>query len=145
MSSSEGAISTRVRTRAVLSTPISSSTPCKIPQTDEGEVLPQTDSTYRCAIGAALDTRSHPDLPVPLPEFFAKRAKVLLELELDEPQVATVQGLAILSNHEAAYMRDTRAWLFSGAISSQGISEVTLTFDSHRHGGKVSLRPWVAH
>jgi hypothetical protein len=77
-------------------------------------MLLKADSASRCAIGAALDTRNHPDLPAPLSEFFAKRAKVLLELELDEPQVATVQGLAILSNHEAGFMRDTRSWLFSG-------------------------------
>jgi hypothetical protein len=88
-------------------------------------VLLQTDSTSRCAIGAALDTRNHPDLPVPLSEFFAKRAKVLLELELDEPQVATVQGLAILSSHEAGSMRDTRAWLFSGEIPSSPFDRTT--------------------
>ena len=94
-------------------------------------MLPQTDSIFRCAIGASLDTRNHPNLPVPLSEFFAKRAKVLLELELNEPQVATVQGLAILSSHEAGFMRDTRAWLFSGKSPSSSFDLKLWLFESH--------------
>ena len=47
-------------------------------------------------------------------EYFARRAKAILEIELDEPQVATVQGLVVLSSYEAAATRDTRAWIFSG-------------------------------
>lgn len=100
-----------------------------MPQTTDQAELP-ADSISRCAIGAALDTRGHPSLPVPLSEFFAKRAKVLLELELDAPQVATVQGLAILSSHEAGFMRDTRAWLFSGELPC-------LSFDSDLAFGDV--------
>lgn len=65
-------------------------------------------------MGAGIETSSHGSLPVPLSEFFARRAKALLELELDEPKVATVQGLAILSCHEAGFMRDSRAWVLSG-------------------------------
>lgn len=53
-------------------------------------------------------------MPRPLAEFFAGRAKALLDLELDSPCVATVQALAILSNHEAAFTRDARGWLYSG-------------------------------
>jgi hypothetical protein len=68
----------------------------------------------RCAVGAALESDRHPLLPAPLPEFFAKRARALLEIELDAPKVATVQGLAIMSCHEASFMHDTRAWLYSG-------------------------------
>ncbi|KAI5275950.1 hypothetical protein E4T47_01055 [Aureobasidium subglaciale] len=67
-----------------------------------------------CAVGAALESDRHPSLPAPLSEFFAKRARALLEVELDEPRVATVQGLAIMSCHEASFMHDTRAWLYSG-------------------------------
>jgi hypothetical protein len=68
----------------------------------------------RCAVGAALESDRHQSLPTPLPQFFAKRARALLEIELDEPKVATVQGLAIMSCHEASSMHDTRAWLYSG-------------------------------
>lgn len=68
----------------------------------------------RCAIGATFESRTNSDLPKPLSEYFASRAKAILEIELDEPQVATVQGLAVLSSYEAAATRDTRAWVFSG-------------------------------
>jgi hypothetical protein len=36
------------------------------------------------------------------------RAKVLLDIEMDSPTVATTQALATLSAHEAAYARDSR-------------------------------------
>lgn len=78
----------------------------------------EADQRSRCAIGALFEKRRHPTLQIPRSEFFAKRAKALLDLELDEPRVATVQGLAILSCHEAAVMRDTRCWLFSGRVAS---------------------------
>lgn len=47
-------------------------------------------------------------------EFFADRAKALLEIELDSPCVATVQALVILSSHEGSSNRDARGWLYSG-------------------------------
>ncbi|KAK3630896.1 hypothetical protein LTR56_017169 [Elasticomyces elasticus] len=84
-----------------------------------------------CALGAALDDRRHPGLPSQLSELFAKRAKAILELELEEPRVATVQGLAILSCHEAAMTRDTMAWVFSGMA-------VRLAFDLGLHAATRS-------
>ncbi|THX81558.1 hypothetical protein D6D04_04002 [Aureobasidium pullulans] len=86
-----------------------------------------------CAVGAALESDRHPALPVPLPDFFSKRAKALLELELDEPKVATVQGLAIMSCHEVSFMQDTRAWLYSGMA-------VRLAFDLGLH---ISTQKYV--
>lgn len=71
----------------------------------------------RCALGAAFEARYHPTFitfPKSLSEFFADRAKTLLEIELDSPCVATVQALVILSSHEAASNRDARGWLYSG-------------------------------
>jgi hypothetical protein len=47
-------------------------------------------------------------------EFFASRAKALLDVEMDSPSVATVQALVLLSAHEAAFTRDARGWLYSG-------------------------------
>ncbi|KAL5592362.1 hypothetical protein FOBRF1_013388 [Fusarium oxysporum] len=49
-----------------------------------------------------------------LAEFFADRAKSLLEIELDNPCVATIQTLAVLSSHDISYKRDSRGWLYSG-------------------------------
>ena len=72
--------------------------------------------SVRCAIGSAFNSSRRPELPTPLPDFFAKRAKALVELELDDPRVATVQALALLSCHEASMTRDTRSWLFSGKL-----------------------------
>lgn len=71
----------------------------------------------RCAIGSAFEARYHPTFitfPKSLSEFFADRAKALLEIELDSPCVATVQALVILSCHEGSSNRDARGWLYSG-------------------------------
>ncbi|KAF5004621.1 hypothetical protein FDECE_8896 [Fusarium decemcellulare] len=71
-----------------------------------------------CAVGAAFDARYHPafvTFPRSLAEFFADRAKALLEIELDSPaSVATIQTLIILSAHENGNGRDARGWLYSG-------------------------------
>jgi hypothetical protein len=71
----------------------------------------------RCAIGASYEARYHPELvtfPRPLADFFAERAKTLLEIELDSPCVSTVQALLLLSSHEAGYQRIARSWLYGG-------------------------------
>ena len=75
----------------------------------------------RCAIGSAFEARYHPTFitfPKSLSEFFADRAKALLEIELDSPCVATVQALVIMSCHEGASNRDARGWLYSGKYIS---------------------------
>ena len=74
---------------------------------------------FRCAVGSAFETRYHPTFitfPKSLAEFFADKAKALLEIELDTPCVATVQSLIILSWHEGASNRDARGWLYSGKL-----------------------------
>lgn len=76
-------------------------------------------NTNRCAIGSAFEARYHPTFitfPKSLSEFFADRAKALLEIELDTPCVATVQALVILSCHEGSSNRDARGWLYSGTL-----------------------------
>lgn len=67
-----------------------------------------------CAVGATLTSRHYPHLPEPLADFFATRAKVLLELEMDAPKLSTVQSLVVLSAVEALLARDARGWLDSG-------------------------------
>ncbi|RVX74851.1 hypothetical protein B0A52_01128 [Exophiala mesophila] len=67
-----------------------------------------------CSIGATLTSRQILDLPEDLPDFFATRSKLLLELEMDAPTVSTVQSLVILSAIEALLTRDARGWLNSG-------------------------------
>lgn len=70
-----------------------------------------------CAIGANHDARYHPRLvtfPRTLAEFFAERAKVLLEIELDSPCLPTVQALILLSSYEVGHQRLARSWLYSG-------------------------------
>ncbi|KAL1969997.1 hypothetical protein VTN77DRAFT_6402 [Rasamsonia byssochlamydoides] len=89
-----------------------------------------------CALGAAFEARYHPTFitfPKSLSEFFADRAKTLLEIELDSPCVATVQALVILSSHEAASNRDARGWLYSGM-------SMRLAFDLGLH---VDMTPYV--
>ncbi|KZL83902.1 fungal specific transcription factor [Colletotrichum incanum] len=70
-----------------------------------------------CSLGAAFEARYHPSFvtfPKSLPEFFAARAKTLLEIELDSPSVSTVQAMVVLSSHEIGANRDSRGWLYSG-------------------------------
>ncbi|KAJ4049560.1 hypothetical protein NW763_008858 [Fusarium oxysporum] len=67
-----------------------------------------------CAVGASFERCRHPELPAPLSDFFANRAKSLLDLELDKPRLSTIQALAILSTYEGGATRDTRGWLYSG-------------------------------
>ncbi|KAJ9326393.1 transcriptional regulator family: Fungal Specific TF [Paecilomyces variotii] len=89
-----------------------------------------------CALGSAFEARYHPTFitfPKSLSEFFADRAKTLLEIELDSPCVATVQALAILSSHEAASNRDARGWLYSGM-------SMRLAFDLGLH---IDMSPYV--
>jgi hypothetical protein len=74
----------------------------------------------RCAMGAAYEPKYHPDLvtfPRSLSQFFGDRAKALLELEIENPSLATIQALVICSNYEASGTRDTRGWLYSGKSS----------------------------
>jgi hypothetical protein len=62
----------------------------------------------RFAIGAAYASTPHPLIHTDVPEFFASRAKVYLDIEMDSPTLATLQGLIILSAHEAGQARDSR-------------------------------------
>ncbi|KAJ8128012.1 hypothetical protein O1611_g5624 [Lasiodiplodia mahajangana] len=70
-----------------------------------------------CALGAAFETRYHPTFitfPRSLSDFFADRAKALLDIELDSPCPATVQALVVISGHDIGCKRDARGWLYSG-------------------------------
>ncbi|KAI1212069.1 fungal-specific transcription factor domain-containing protein [Annulohypoxylon truncatum] len=79
-----------------------------------------------CAVGAAFNNNRYPGLPFSLSEFFAKRTRALIDMELDTPRIATIQGLAVLSIHEASATRDTRGWLLSGMA-------IRLAFDLGLH------------
>ena len=67
-----------------------------------------------CAVSASMTSRQCPSLPQPLPEFFAARAKALLNVEMVAPTISTVQSFVILSAVEALLCRDASGWLFSG-------------------------------
>ncbi|GFF91717.1 hypothetical protein IFM61392_09414 [Aspergillus lentulus] len=82
-----------------------------------------------CALGSAFESRYHPTVitfPKTLVEFFADRAKSILETELDSPCVATIQAMVILSSHEVGNGKDARGWLYSG-------SALRLAFDLALH------------
>ncbi|EQB58296.1 hypothetical protein CGLO_01470 [Colletotrichum gloeosporioides Cg-14] len=82
-----------------------------------------------CSLGAAFESRYHPNFvtfPKSLPDFFAARAKTLLEIELDSPSVSTVQAMVVLSSHEIGANRDSRGWLYSGMA-------IRLAFDLALH------------
>jgi len=63
---------------------------------------------FRLAIGATFDPDGHPDIPDKPAEFFAFRAKALLEIEMDKPTLSTLQAVLVLSAHEGANGRDSR-------------------------------------
>lgn len=67
-----------------------------------------------CASGSSLTSRTDLGSPHDAAEFFSSRAKLLLEIEMDSPSIATVQALVIMSAIEAAFTRDARGWLYSG-------------------------------
>lgn len=66
--------------------------------------------------------------PRSLAEFFGDRAKTLLESELENPCLATIQALVILSAYEASCTRDTKGWLYSGEPKRSAISAFLLTW-----------------
>lgn len=72
---------------------------------------------FSCSLGAAFETKHHPSFvtfPKSLADFFADRAKTLLEIELDAPCVATAQAMVVTSCHDMGCTRDARGWLYSG-------------------------------
>ncbi|KAJ6151568.1 hypothetical protein N7470_007165 [Penicillium chermesinum] len=77
-------------------------------------------------IQLTFTARYHPTFitfPKSLAEFFADRAKALLEIELDSSCVATVQALVLMSCHEGASNRDARGWLYSARPRSSFIPQ----------------------
>jgi hypothetical protein len=55
-----------------------------------------------------------------LQDLFLSRARALLERDIDNPTIATVQGLAVMSGSEASRSRDSRGWLYIGMASQMG-------------------------
>ncbi|TDZ38604.1 Nitrogen assimilation transcription factor nit-4 [Colletotrichum spinosum] len=88
-----------------------------------------------CSLGATFETKYHPSFvtfPKSLSDFFAARAKTLLEIELDSPSVSTVQAMVVLSSHEIGANRDSRGWLYSGMA-------LRLAFDLALHKDMTSF------
>ncbi|KAJ6123124.1 hypothetical protein N7512_005589 [Penicillium capsulatum] len=99
-----------------------------------------------CAIGSAFEARYHPTFitfPKSLAEFFADRAKALLEIELDTPCVATVQALVLLSCHEGSSNRDARGWLYSG-MSMRLAFDLGLHIDMTQYVSQGDISPHEA-
>ncbi|KAH8648492.1 fungal-specific transcription factor domain-containing protein [Xylariales sp. PMI_506] len=88
------------------------------------------------ALGAAFEARYHATFityPKSLADFFADRAKALLEIELDSPSIATVQAMVVISGHDFGCKRDARGWLYSGMA-------IRLAFDLALH---IDMTPFV--
>jgi Fungal specific transcription factor domain len=105
-------------------------------------------------LGAAFVPRYHPDFityPKSVSDFFADRAKALIDIELDLPCVATVQAMVVLSGHDIGCKRDARGWLYSGMFNSllqptdvdnKGVGmAMRLSFDLGLH---IDMAPYVA-
>lgn len=97
-----------------------------------------TDSHYSCATGSHMSSDDR--LPDTGAEFFNARAKILLQIEMDSPSVATVQALVIMSAVEAACTRDSRGWLYSGErlLDSEEKPSLLMFF---RDGCETECRP----
>ncbi|RSL51331.1 hypothetical protein CEP53_008465, partial [Fusarium sp. AF-6] len=70
--------------------------------------------------GAMHTTRQNPSIMGDTCKFFASRAKVYLDLELQTPTIATLQTLVLLCEHEAA-----QGWIYSG-IATRILSDLGL-------------------
>ncbi|OKL56201.1 hypothetical protein UA08_08406 [Talaromyces atroroseus] len=119
-------------------------------ESDDTPFYSEVLTNAMCALGAAFEARYHPTFitfPKSLSEFFADRAKALLEIELDSPCVATVQALVILSSHEAASNRDARGWLYSGILgmSMRLAYDLGLHIDMAAYVEKGSMTPMEAN
>ncbi|ETS79826.1 hypothetical protein PFICI_07355 [Pestalotiopsis fici W106-1] len=92
-----------------------------------------------CAIGANLAAGEDFAGVGIDPEFFSSRAKALLDIEMDSPNVATVQALVIMSASEAAFTRDARGWLYSGmAVRLSADLGLHMDVTKHRESGLLS-------
>ncbi|KAH7083507.1 hypothetical protein BKA63DRAFT_584879 [Paraphoma chrysanthemicola] len=90
-----------------------------------------------CAIGACLTSRSDFNSPLAVAKMFTSKARVLLDIEMDSPSVATVQALVIMSASEAAFTRDARGWLYSGEF----IDEILGDQGTHNEMSNTIGRP----
>ena len=97
-----------------------------------------------CALGALIYSDKQSDLPRPLSKFFAQRAKILVEYELDSPKVATVQTFALLSWHAATCTKDSRGWLYAGAASRISL-DLGLHIDTTARVEDGSIKKRVAY
>ncbi|OOQ91005.1 Zn(II)2Cys6 transcription factor [Penicillium brasilianum] len=95
-----------------------------------------------CCLGAAFEPRYHPNFityPKSVSDFFADRAKTLLDIELDSPCLATVQAMVVLSGHDIGCKRDARGWLYSGMAMRLAFDlGLHLDMSSHVSGGSIS-------
>lgn len=92
---------------------------------------------FRCTFGALFHEPRRSSAQ--LAESYRKKAKKLLEIELDCPKVATVQALVALSTFEAASNRDARGWLYCGMSPSAALFVVILMKSISRHGDKACI------
>ncbi|KAG4441939.1 hypothetical protein IFR05_002558 [Cadophora sp. M221] len=94
-----------------------------------------------CASGASLTSRIDLGSPQDAAQFFNSRAKLLLEIEMDSPSIATVQALVIMSAIEAAFTRDARGWLYSGmAVRLSADLGLHLDLNSEVREGLITAR-----
>ncbi|KAJ5636681.1 uncharacterized protein N7484_009994 [Penicillium longicatenatum] len=107
-------------------------------QKEETSSYSEALTNAMCCLGAAFEPRYHPNFityPRSLSDFFADRAKTLLDIELDSPTMATVQAMVVLSGHDIGCKRDARGWLYSGMA-------MRLAFDLGLH---IDMSPYVAN
>ncbi|KAJ5368909.1 fungal-specific transcription factor domain-containing protein [Penicillium cataractarum] len=67
-----------------------------------------------CSWGALFTDRDALQNSVSLHDLFILRARALLDRDIDNPTIATVQALAMMSGSEASKGRDSRGWLYDG-------------------------------
>ncbi|KAJ5279016.1 fungal-specific transcription factor domain-containing protein [Penicillium angulare] len=99
-----------------------------------------------CCLGAAFEPRYHPEFityPKSVADFFADRAKALLDIELDSPSVATIQAMVVLSGHDIGCKRDSRGWLYSG-MAMRLAFDLGLHIDMSSHVADGSFSPAAA-
>ncbi|KAK5215853.1 hypothetical protein LTR96_011321 [Exophiala xenobiotica] len=69
---------------------------------------------HAAPLSRRVELRSNPDEPGTSGDQFFKRARRLLEYEMENPGITTVQALALMGSREAGCGRNGLGWLYSG-------------------------------
>lgn len=75
-----------------------------------------------CAFSDRPEARTDPQDPLTAGNHFFAEVERLLDLEVGNSKITTIQALAILSFRECGYLRDVKGWMY-GSVALRALSE----------------------